>query len=167
MSCQHNLVIAQLAEWHVRSVLNIGLRVTSNLDVYHWCVVNRALFCTIEIHVPNCDFIKKEYIGFFMQGDVHEISKAIPRVDAVTWMHGPEHLTIQHLGETLGALESCVEKGIIIQMPERPETTPFLQGNPWERHLSHPPREYWATRGYTYIADAATVENTATYVKCK
>jgi len=167
MSLQHNIVIGKLIDFAPRSVLNIGLRNTSNLDVYRWCETNRILFCTVEIHKPNSEFIRAEHLGFLQEGDVYEIARGLPQFDLVLWMHGPEHLTVQHLGETLNALEAAAQKAVIIQMPEVPETTPFLHGNPWERHLSHPPREYWVGRGYTYIADAAGAENTATYVLCK
>jgi len=167
MSLQHNVVIGKLIDFAPRSVLNIGLRTTSNLEVYRWCEMNRVIVCQVEIHKPNCEFILSEGLGFLRSGDVHAISKTLPQFDVVTWMHGPEHLTVQHLGETLNALEAAAQKAVIVQMPEVPETTPFLHGNPWERHLSHPPREYWVGRGYTYIGDAAGAENTATYILCK
>lgn len=167
MSQQHNIVIGKLIDFAPRSVLNIGMRSTSNLDVYRWCAVNRIIFCQIEIHVPNCDFILSEHLGFLQRGDVHERFKTLPQFDVVLWMHGPEHLTLQHLGEVLDGLDAVAQKGIVLQMPEREETTPYLHGNPWERHLSYPPREYWSGRGYDFNADAAAEENTATYIKCK
>ena len=167
MSQQHNIVIEYLSQWGPRSVLNIGLRPSSNLDVYHWCETNRVLHCTVEIHKPNQQFILDERLGFLIAGDIVEIAKKLPRFDAVVWLHGPEHLTLDHLSNTLAYLEASAIKGLLFQMPEQPEYTPFLHGNPWERHLSNPDRAFWSHGGYTYDASAAGVENTATYWKCK
>ena len=167
MSCQHELVKDYLSQWSVRTVLNIGMRHSSNLDVYHWCTENRVLHCTVEIHKPNCEFILENRLGFLIAGDIVEVSKKLPKFDAVVWLHGPEHLPLDHLMDVLGRLHATAIKGVIVQMPQHPETTPYLHGNPWERHLSHPGKSFWDGYGYSFDASAAGVENTATYVRCK
>ena len=94
MNGQTRFVIEKLRKWEPRTVLNVGFRRNSRLDIKEARAEIGALFAVLEVFALNCtEILAADPKALVFCMDVRDITCArVPLVDVILWLHGPEHI---------------------------------------------------------------------------
>jgi len=91
-----------------------------------------------------------------LQGDVRQLNLARSH-DVVMWWHGPEHVGLGELSETLRRIEAAARKFVILASPWGRYVQGITDGNPLEVHRSAIYPE--TLRSFGYETDAIGVKD--------
>jgi len=163
------------------SVLNIGfhhLIPKAGIEDKKWWVTlfqdhGFGRFVILEIFPINVEFAKKYFkdrnIGMeVILGDVRHATEYFNRkkFDVSFWWHGPEHVKLDELDGVLEELKYITKKAIVIGCPALGSKQDEVYGNPYEKHVSKPGKEFFESRGYkTLIVAGSHPKNHLTAIK--
>lgn len=136
MNKQTQFVINKISETNSKSVLNIGYRYDSDRTIQKFCESNNIEWNVLEIWEENCKFLKKHNVcQNIYNEDVKNIKNINKKVDAIIWLHGPEHINFSDFLNIRNDIENRANKLVIYQAPEGYYHQDELYNNPFEKHV--------------------------------
>ena len=139
MNGQTKFIMDELAVPKIKTVLNIGYRISSDHTIMkHVTSMNKA-WTVLEVWKENCDYMRSAGLDV-IEADVREIKNIARRFDAVIWLHGPEHISWEDFLQYREDIEDKSNIITVYQCPLGNYPQDDLYGNPYERHVStlHP-----------------------------
>jgi len=135
---QIKFAIQKLDETDSKSLLVIGMRHDSLMDIPNHMKSKGGVCSVLEIWEPNVDNLRQRKIGdeVFL-GDARKINEVIDKkYDAVFWLHGPEHIHWNEFLECREDIEAVANKLVMYQAPIGEYPQGHLHNNPYEEHVS-------------------------------
>ena len=104
----------------------------------------------LEIWPENVKFLKTvPYFQNVFLGDVRKIDLVITnKYDLVFWWHGPEHIDVKELPETLSKIEKITNKVILLGCPWGVYEQGAEYNNPHEEHKCHLYLDFFEKLGF-------------------
>lgn len=156
---QIKFAIQKLYETDSKSLLVIGMRHDSLMDIPNYMKSKGAAFSVLEVWEPNVnDLRQSNFADEVFLGDARKISEVIDKkYDAVFWLHGPEHIHWDEFLECRDDIESIATKLVMYQAPIGHYPQGHLHNNPYEEHVSTLTPDMFEELGYNVQSN---LENT-------
>ena len=107
----------------------------------------------LEIWPANCDHYRgNPKVAHVVEGDVRTVDALeLPheQYDVVVWWHGPEHVELGELEQTIRALEARARHLVVLASPWGRWEQGEYGGNPHEEHVTEMQVTDYASLGYT------------------
>ena len=103
----------------------------------------------LEAWEDNVEYLRTEMPTIeVIHGEVQNVTIE-EKFDVVFWWHGPEHVPEDQLSDTINKIEKWAKKVVIMGCPWGHRRQKAIQGNPYERHVSHLLYPFFEEKGYT------------------
>ena len=150
MNGQTKFVTDSLKDEKIKSVLNIGYRISSDHTIMNFVKSMNKTWTVLEVWKENCDHMRQMGLDV-IEEDVRNIKNLNRKFDAVIWLHGPEHITWDEFKEVRSDIEDRSNHLTIYQCPIGEYPQGALYNNPYENHVSTITAEMFTDLGYDTI----------------
>lgn len=150
MNGQTRFVLQKLKNDNIKTILNIGYRVSSDHTIMNEVVNAGKKWTILEVWKDNCDYMRSSGLDV-IECDVRNIKSIDRNFDAIIWLHGPEHVTWKEFLLCRKEIENKSNVLTLYQCPIGEYPQGALYDNPYENHVSTIFPNMFSDLGYDVI----------------
>lgn len=168
MNTQIKFIIDSIIKYDIKSVLNVGYRISSDRNIENYCLSNGVEWSVMEVFEPNCRDLRNYGHNYQIYNlDVKDIELIEREWEMILWLHGPEHVIWDSFLMIRKSIELKSKKITIYQAPIGEYPQDAIYGNIYEKHLSTLYPKMFEELGYDIFLHKNENENTFSAVKKK
>ena len=150
MNGQTRLVLEKLNNEKIKTVLNIGYRISSDHTIMNKLLSEGKKWTVLEAWKENCEYMRNAGLDV-IECDIRNIKDINRNFDATIWLHGPEHILWEEFLTCRKEIENKSEILTLYQCPIGEYPQGALYNNPYENHVSTIFPNMFSSLGYDVV----------------